>query len=55
VLVPDLWRGNVADFLTWLATNNGATRPLGKRLGVSLGLFNGFDAWASANPTLVQR
>ena len=24
VLVPDLWRDNLSDFLTWLATNAGA-------------------------------
>jgi hypothetical protein len=28
IYVPDLWRGNVADFLTWMATNNGAQRKV---------------------------
>jgi hypothetical protein len=45
VFVPDLWRGSIADFFTWLATNGGASRKLEKRFGVSTALCNGFDTW----------
>jgi hypothetical protein len=55
VFVPDVWRGNFPDFLTWLATNNGATRPLDARFGVSHSLLNGWSAWAAANPSLVYK
>jgi hypothetical protein len=29
------WRGSFAEFLDWLATNNGASRRLESRLGIS--------------------
>jgi hypothetical protein len=53
VMIPDLWRGSFSDFLDLLATNNGAWRPIGKRLGHSVTLFNEFDVWARRNPDLV--
>lgn len=53
IFVPDLWRGSLHDFFTWLATNNGATRPLAARFGISSNLVNGFDAWAKTYPALV--
>ena len=28
IYVPNLWRGTIADFLTWIATNNGANRKV---------------------------
>lgn len=52
VFVPDLWRGSLADFFTWLATNNGVRRPLQARFGVSHTLYNDFRAWAQDNPDL---
>jgi|KBSMisStaDraftv2_1062788.scaffolds.fasta_scaffold98089_2 hypothetical protein len=52
IFVPDLWRGSFPDFLTWLATNNGATRPLSARFAVSPSLLNGFNEWAQAHPEL---
>jgi hypothetical protein len=53
VVVPDLLRASLAEFLTWLATNNGAHRPLQARFGLSPNLMNGFAAWANHNPDLV--
>ena len=40
VFVPDLWRGATPDFFTWLATNNGAARPLAARFGCDFALQN---------------
>jgi hypothetical protein len=53
VVVPDLWRGALDDFFTWLATNNGAARPLQMRFAVSPELHNGFAVWANMHPDLV--
>jgi len=53
IIVPDLWRGSFAEFLTWLATNNGAHRPLEGRFRLATDLYNGWTAWAQANPDLV--
>ena len=52
VLVPDLWRGQIDDFFTWLATNNGATRQIRGNFLEATPL-NAFAAWAQDNPTLV--
>jgi hypothetical protein len=52
VFVPDLLRASLHDFLTWLATNNGARRPIGSMLGLSIPLLNGFNQWALDNPAL---
>ena len=48
----DSFIGTFADFLTWLATNNGATRTLSARLGLPT-LYNIWNVWARDNPTLV--
>jgi hypothetical protein len=53
IFVPDLWRGSFPEFLTWLATNNGAFRPLESRIRIHTALYNGFEEWARHNPDLV--
>lgn len=53
VFVPDLWRGTTQQFFTWLATNNGARRPLGSFLLVDASLQMEFSKWAHENPALV--
>jgi hypothetical protein len=51
-VVPDVFRGSIAEMLTWIATNNGAQRQI-------YGDFNstvvaiGWNQWAANNPTLV--
>jgi hypothetical protein len=50
VLVPDLWRGSLPAFFTWLATNNGANRKVGSRLTTDAAL-NAWTIWARDNPT----
>jgi hypothetical protein len=52
VIVPDVARMRLHDFLTWLATNNGARRPVSSWFAVSSGLYNGYVTWARANPEL---
>jgi hypothetical protein len=52
VFVPDMARLTLHDFLTFLARNNGAARPLGSMIGLSNTLRNGYDVWALDNPTL---
>jgi hypothetical protein len=52
VIVPDVARMRLGDFLTWLATNNGAHRPVSSWFAVSSGLYNGYVTWARANPEL---
>jgi hypothetical protein len=52
LIVPDMLRGRAADFFTWLATNNGANRPLQARFGISSALHNAFEEWSRANPEL---
>jgi hypothetical protein len=47
------FRGTFEVFLTWLATNNGARRPLGAALGISAGAINSFARWSQQNPDLV--
>jgi hypothetical protein len=53
LFVPDVLRSTFSEFLTWLATNNGAHRPLQARFVVHSDLMNGFNDWAAANPDLV--
>jgi hypothetical protein len=53
VIVPDLWRGQLPGFLTWLATNNGARRQLQPQFVVHAALIQGFRVWAARNPSLV--
>src|SRR4249920_3491250 len=52
VFLPDLARMELDDFLTWLATNNNARRPIGSMLALSVPLKNGYHTWAAANPDL---
>jgi hypothetical protein len=52
IFVPDIARLTLGDFLTWLATNNGARRPIGSMLGLSRPLFNGYADWAAQHPDL---
>jgi len=52
VFLPDLARMRLSDFLTWLATNNGAHRPIGTMLALSGSLLNGYRVWAGENPAL---
>lgn len=52
VFIPDLLRLPLDDFLFWLATNNGAHRPIGSMLGLSRSLLNGYNEWAARNPEL---
>jgi len=47
------WRGSFADFLDWLATNNGASRRLESRLGISAAAANTFLDWSRRNPDRV--
>jgi len=44
--------GTFPDFLTWLATNNGANRTLSARLATTP-LVNAWNQWRRINPTLV--
>jgi hypothetical protein len=37
--IPNEWRGNLSDFLTWLATNAGAHRQLEKQMSGEGGLL----------------
>jgi hypothetical protein len=53
VVVENLWRGTVSDFFTWLATNNGAHRPLQARFVIEAELVNSFAIWANLHPELV--
>ena len=53
VFIPDMVRVRLPDFLTWLATNNGARRPIGSMLGgLSTPLLNGYDQWCRDNADL---
>jgi hypothetical protein len=52
VFIPDMGRMLLPDFLTWLATNNGAKRKLGSMLALSDPLKNGYEQWAVMNPDL---
>jgi hypothetical protein len=49
VFVPDGWRGTIAEFFTWLATNNGASRRVTANLTFPA-LLNIWNIWAHANP-----
>ena len=50
-LVPDIARGAPGDFFTFLATNNGARRPIFANFSDS-GLISDFNAWGRAHPAL---
>jgi hypothetical protein len=53
VFVPDLYRGTLSEFLTWLATNGDADRKVGGQGLVYPNLQNGYQSWARLNPDLV--
>jgi hypothetical protein len=49
--VPDVWRGQLIDFFTWLATNNGAQRKV--RANFRSGrLKTAMEQWGQQNPSL---
>jgi hypothetical protein len=48
VFVPDLWRGSIHDFFTWLASNNGAERKV-RGLFVDGKLSNAWRSWATGH------
>lgn len=52
-LVPGTWRGTFFEFLTWIATNNGASRRVGGSLLRHQLLTGAFSSWAAVNPDLV--
>ena len=51
IAIPDQARMEFSEFLTWLATNNGASRKLGSGL-LSPALANHYQQWAALNPDL---
>src|SRR4051812_26289343 len=52
VFIPDTWRGTFYDFLTWLATNNGAQRKvIGNGLARSR-VAETYRTWATNHPNL---
>jgi hypothetical protein len=52
VPTPTPWRGMLGQFLTWIATNNGAHRKIIGQFTVPP-LSNAYNAWARSNPALV--
>jgi hypothetical protein len=52
VFIPDVLRMRLPDFLTWLATNNGAQRRIGSMLGLDRTLLDSYSQWAAVNPSL---
>jgi hypothetical protein len=54
VIVPDMWRGSLYDFFTWLATNNGAARRLRAKFTLSEADMSAWANWAARNPSLVR-
>jgi hypothetical protein len=52
VFMPDLGRMLLPDFLTWLATNNGAQRRIGSAAALSKPLIDGLQQWGVLNPDL---
>ena len=53
VLVPGGWRGDLSDFLGWIATNGGASRRITADF-TGPQTVNTWRAWASANRELVR-
>jgi hypothetical protein len=49
--VPDMWRGTIAEFFTFIATNNGAERKIFADFS-DIGLQVEFNSWVTANPNL---
>lgn len=54
IIVPDLWRGSVFDFFTWLATNNGANRKLRAKFVLNNPNAGTWSNWAARNSNLVR-
>jgi hypothetical protein len=54
VYVPDLWRGTIPDFFTWLATNNGAQRKVRANFKDSR-LQYALQLWSTQNPALFNK
>lgn len=52
VIVPNLWRGTLNEFFTWLATNNDAHKLLRGDFSTP-DVSNAFALWSQQNPTLV--
>jgi len=52
IIAPDLWRGSLDDFFTWLATANGANRRLRGNF-MSPAVANAWQVWADRNPERV--
>lgn len=50
-MIPDIARGSPGDLFTFLATNNGAHRPIYANF-TDGGLINDFNTWARAHPDL---
>jgi len=53
VFVPDLYRGDIPEFFTWLSTNGDADRRIGGQGLVYPNLQNAYQSWARLNPDLV--
>lgn len=53
VFVPNIYRGDMLDFFTWMATNGGATRKVGGQGLVYINLRNAYESWSRVNPDLV--
>lgn len=51
IYVPDIWRGEIADFITWIATNNGAKRKVRGNFS-DHNLSNIMYEWSKRNPEL---
>jgi hypothetical protein len=47
--VPDMWRGGMMNFFTWLASNNGATRLVRGNF-MSINLASAMETWRQQNP-----
>ena len=52
IFLPDTGRLELAEFLTWLATNNGANRRIGSMVALSKSLANGLQQWGTMHPDL---
>jgi hypothetical protein len=52
VFLPDTGRLGLSEFLTWLATNNGAARRIGSMVALSKSLSDGYQQWAGMHPDL---
>ena len=49
--VPDTWRGSVQDFFDYVATNNGAQRPIYANFADDA-LASAWSNWSLNNPTM---